>query len=223
MTGVVLQARLGSSRLPRKALLPFGGGTLVESALRRLKRIRADVYVLATEAKSAPELSPLAERFGFFLFIGPEDDVLARYCGAIREFRLDAVVRATGDNPFVSPEAASELLEDPETAEADYAAHQGMPLGFGVEVVKAAALLSAESEARDPYEREHVCPFLYRRPERFRIYRPQAPARFQAPDSRMTVDTAEDYERALKAFYACGEDPSSDVLMKWLAGAAGRA
>jgi spore coat polysaccharide biosynthesis protein SpsF len=216
MIGVVIQARLGSTRLPRKALLPFGSGTLLESALRRLARVPAAAYVLATEERSAPEFRDLAARLGFSLFIGPEDDVLARYCGAIRAFHLDVVVRATGDNPFVNPEAASALLADPQVSDADYASYQGLPLGQGVEIVKAAALLNAEAESRDPYEREHVCPFLYRRPERFRLYRPMAPKRFLAPDARVTVDTAEDYRWACTVLAACGEDPSSDVLARWL-------
>lgn len=216
MTGVILQARLGSTRLPRKALLPLGGGTLLESALRRLSRVRADAYVLATEERSAPEFRDLALACGFSLFVGPEDDVLARYCLAIRAFHIDVVVRATGDNPFVSPEAASCLLEDPRTAQADYSSYQGLPLGQGVEVVKAAALLAAEAEAQDPYEREHVCPFLYRRPERFSIYRPQAPERFRAPEARVTVDTSADYRWALKVVEECGEDPASDRLTQWL-------
>lgn len=222
MTAVVLQARLGSTRLPRKALLPFGRGTLLESAMRRLRRVVADVHVLATEAKSAAELGPMAESAGFELFVGSEDDVLARYCGVLRRFGVDVVVRATGDNPFVSPEAAMELLADPETAAADFSAYSGMPLGFGVEVVKAPALLAAEAEAEDPYEREHVCPFVYRRPERFRIYQPQAAERFRAPEARITVDTEVDYGKALEAASACGEDPPSASLAEWLRGAAGK-
>ena len=222
MTGIVLQTRLGSTRLPRKALLPFGRGTLLESSMRRLRRVRADAYVLATEPKSADELEPLAQAYGFELFVGPEDDVLARYCGAIEKIGLDVVVRATGDNPFVSCEAASDLLADPLTAESDYSAYTGMPLGFGVEIVKASTLLVAGRESEDPYEREHVCPFLYRRPERFRIYTPTAPDKYRAPDTEITVDTVLDYEHALSAVMACGENPSSECLAEWLRSPDGR-
>ncbi|HSV56992.1 MAG TPA: NTP transferase domain-containing protein, partial [Magnetospirillaceae bacterium] len=172
MTGLVIQARLGSTRLPRKALLPIGSVTLLESCLLRLARVPADLRILATEPRSREELAPLALALGYEVFVGSEEDVLARFCGAIREYGLERIVRATGDNPFVSPEAAVALLADPETASSDYACHEGLPLGFGVEAVRAAALLTAEAESRDPYEREHVCPFLYRRLSRFRIYRP---------------------------------------------------
>lgn len=222
MTGVVLQARLGSTRLPRKALLPFGSGTLLESCLRRLSRVPADLRILATAPGSAPELGPRAEALGWKVFVGSEEDVLARYCGAIREYRISRVIRATGDNPFVSPEAAESLLADPRTAASDYAAYQGLPLGFGVEAVRASALLEAEAEASDPYEREHVCPFLYRRPGRFSIYRPEAPESFRAPDARVTVDTREDFEAVLGLAEECGFDPPSAALVRRLLGLGGK-
>lgn len=223
MTGVILQARLGSTRLPRKALLPFGDGTLLESCLRRLSRVPADLRVLATEPGSAPELGPRAEALGWKVFVGSEEDVLARYCGAIREYRISRVIRATGDNPFVSPEAAESLLSDPRTAVSDYAAYQGLPLGFGVEVVRASALLEAEAESSDLYEREHVCPFLYRRPGRFSIYRPEAPGSLRAPEARVTVDTREDYEAARALAEECGFDPPSAALVRRLLGLGGKA
>lgn len=222
MTGIVLQARLGSTRLPRKALLPFGEGTLLDSCLRRLSRVPADLRILATEAGSAAELGPRAEARGWRVFVGSEEDVLSRYCGAIREFRLDRVVRATGDNPFVSPEAAESLLSDPRTAGSDYAAYRDLPLGFGVEVVRASALLAAEAGSTDPYEREHVCPYLYRRPERFRIYRPEAPEALRAPEARYTVDTPEDYRAARAAAEDCGFDPPSEALVRRFPGRGGR-
>ena len=221
MIGVVVQARMGSTRLPGKALLPFGPGTLTESSLRRLARVSADIRVLATEPRSSAELGPPAEKLGYEVFLGSEDDVLARFCGAVRKFGLDWVVRATADNPFVSPEAASALLADPRSLQSDYSAFQGLPLGFGVELIRASALLAAEAEARDPYEREHVCPFLYRRPERFRIYRPAAPGPFLAPEARLTVDTRADYESVLAAAAACGFDPPSAELVSWLLAAGG--
>lgn len=222
MTGVVLQARLGSTRLPRKALLPFGEGTILDSCLRRLARVPADIFILATEPKSAPELGPRAKALGWKVFIGSEEDVLSRYCGAIREFGLSRVIRATGDNPLVSPEAAKALLSDFRTDASDYAACLGLPLGFGVEVIRASALLAADAEARDPYEREHVCPFIYRRPERFTIFRPEAPGFLRAPEARVTVDTREDYEAVRSAADECGFDPPSADLVRWFSGSGGK-
>jgi spore coat polysaccharide biosynthesis protein SpsF len=213
--GVVVQVRLGSTRLPGKALLSLGGATMTDQVLARLALIPASAYVLATDEASAQALGPIAERRGFDLLVGPAEDVLARYCMAVRRFRLERVVRATGDNPLVSHELARLLLESPAAARADYAAHLGMPLGMGVELVSGEALLRAEREATLGPEREHVCPYLYNHPELFRITRTDAPAGFLLPGARVTVDTAADYDAILSiygALFSGAPIDSSEVL-----------
>jgi spore coat polysaccharide biosynthesis protein SpsF len=168
--------------------------------MEALKPVHADAFVLATDAESAPFFEEEAAEAGFSLLVGPRDDVLERYRMAIEASAADQVIRATGDNPLVSAELANLLIERGDLLPSDYAAFDGAPLGSGVELVSAAALKEAAAEANDPYEREHVCPFLYHRPERFKIDRPKAPAPFHAPDVRLTVDTPEDY-RAVNAIF----------------------
>lgn len=202
MTAVVLQARMGSTRLPGKALLPLGGSTLVEQAMARLALVPAEARVLATDESSASALAPAAERRGFALLVGPAEDVLARYCLAIRRFSIDLVIRATGDNPLVSPELAVLLLERRSRVASDYAGFVGMPVGMGVELVRAEALLRAEVEAREPHEREHVCPYLYGHPELFRIDQPNAPPEYALDGASVTVDTEEDYDKMLRIYGA---------------------
>jgi spore coat polysaccharide biosynthesis protein SpsF len=201
MTAVVLQARLDSSRLPGKSLLPLGGKPLILAVMEALREIPADRYVLACPEDGAGPFGPLAEAAGFALAAGPKEDVLARYCLAIRRFGIHRVIRATGDNPFVFADAAAAINAEARSLNADYAGYSGLPLGAGVESVDAASLLRAEVEARAPHEREHVCPYLYGHPECFSLHRPLAPRRWQGSGIRLTVDTAEDYERA-QALYA---------------------
>lgn len=219
--GVVVQVRLGSTRLARKALLPLGGATMTDQVLSRLALVPAAVHALATDEASARDLEPIAARHSFDLVVGPAEDVLARYCMAIRRFGLDRVIRATGDNPLVNHELARALVEQAAAEAAsgsglpDYAAYAGLPLGMGVEFVSARALLRAEAEARARDEREHVCPYLYRHPELFRITRPEPPAGWSFPAGRVTVDTAADYEAMLRlygALYAGSPIASSAVL-----------
>ena len=200
MTAVVMQARMGSTRLPGKTLLPLGGTTLVEQAMARLALVPADVLVLATDEASAASLGPAADRGGFELLVGPSEDVLARYCLAVRRFGIDLVVRATADNPLVSHELAALLMERWSSVPSDYAGYLGMPLGMGVEIVSADALLQAEKGAREPGEREHVCPYLYGHPELFRIDRPDAPQEYLVGGASVTVDTAADYEAMLRIY-----------------------
>ena len=196
MTALVLQARLDSSRLPGKSLLPLGGRPLILRVMEAFSFIPFDAKILACPMECISSFAPLAEEAGFTLICGPADDVLARYCIVIRKIGADRIVRATGDNPFVFTDAALALNREAEELNADYSGYSGLPYGAGVESVASAALLRAEREARLPAEREHVCPYLYGNGENFRLHRPLAPLKWQYPELRVTVDTRDDYERA---------------------------
>lgn len=202
---VVLQARIDSSRLPGKSLLPLGGrggGGVISHVMEALNRVPAQLRVLACPEDSAAAFVPLAEKAGFTLLAGSKDDVLGRYCLALRTFNIQRVIRATGDNPFVFADAAAAINAEALALNADYAGYSGIPVGAGVESVSAAALLRAEAESSAPHEREHVCPYLYTHPELFFLHRPLAPLRWQGSDMRLTIDTREDYERAQALFAA---------------------
>ncbi len=217
-TAVFLQARLSSTRLPNKVLLPLAGITVIEHAMDSLRRIGADVNALLTDEESAGPLRGLARRRGFEVFPGPSDDVLLRYAQAARHYEIERYFRATGDNPLVSHELALSLAESHLQAGADFSGYAGPPLGTGVELVEVEALFQAEREALDPYEREHVSPFIYRRPERFRIHRPRAEEDVVMEDARVTLDTEEDYQWIKRIFDALydGEPISPYTLVSWL-------
>ncbi|MDR1626017.1 MAG: NTP transferase domain-containing protein [Spirochaetia bacterium] len=201
MTGVFLQARLASTRLPRKALLPLAGKPLLLHAMESLKKIPAQVHALLTDPASAPELSPLARQTGFQLFVGAPTDVLDRYCAALSAFPVDTLIRATGDNPLVSWEMATRLLAQHRRLRADYSGYFGLPIGCGVEIVRPECLHLARRQSPDPYDHEHVTPYLYRNPQSFALHRPLAPKEFQSRHS-LTVDTQSDLDRLIPLFAA---------------------
>jgi spore coat polysaccharide biosynthesis protein SpsF len=170
--------------------------------MEALHRLKADVYILASPDDCARQFAPLADEAGFQFLTGPKEDVLGRYCQAIRSFSVTHVIRATGDNPFVFINAAQAINSEARSLGADYAGYSGLPYGAGVESVSAAALLRVDRETfpgpnpvRFGPEREHVCPYLYSHPEYFLLHRPLAPLIWQGPSLRVTVDTREDYER----------------------------
>ena len=196
MTALVLQARLDSSRLPQKSLLPLGGRPFIFRVMEALRFLPCETRILACPVDSVSAFTPLAEEAEFTLVPGPKDDVLARYCLAIRQCNAERIIRATGDNPFVFVDAAQALNQEALALAADYAAYGGLPYGAGVESVAGEALLRAEREAGDPTVREHVCPYLYGHPELFRLHRPLAPLKWQGPEIRISVDTGNDYDRA---------------------------
>lgn len=217
-TGLFLQARLGSTRLPRKALLPLGRLCAVEHAMAALRHVPVEVHALLTDEASYAELQPLARKWGFLTFQGPLHDVLARYSLAARHYGVERIVRATGDNPLVSLTLAEGLLRLHDLERADYSAFDGAPIGTGVEVVQADALLTADREAVDPYEREHVCPFVYRRPDRFAVHRFAVPEDLRLPGASVTLDTAEDYRFLTRVFEELyeGEPIDAHRLVSWL-------
>lgn len=199
-TAVFLQVRLDSSRLPRKALLPLAGKPVILHAMEALKQVDTDKHVLLTDDESADALYSPAEKAGFEVFTGPRDDVLERFALGVEHFGVDTFIRATGDNPLVSAECASDLLKLHLSEGVDYSGYRGLPLGTGVECVRSAALLEARRRAVKPYDREHVCPYLYTHPDSFRIFTPEVRDECRAPELRVTLDTAADYERLKTIF-----------------------
>ncbi len=220
MTGVFLQVRLDSNRLPAKALLEMAGVPLIGHAMKALQGIDADAHALVTERDSADALRPLAEEYGFDLFVGDPDDVLERYASAAAHYGVETVVRATGDNPLVSGVMARRILAIHREVGSDVSGFDELPLGTGVEVISASALGAAAAEATDPYEREHVTPFMYRRPVRFRIHRIPAPAEYRFRQGRVTVDTPEDFHfvREIVEDLYDGTPIEIDEVVAWLAG-----
>jgi len=208
LTAIVLQARIDSTRLPGKSLLLLDGQPLIFRVMEALNQVPVDIRILACPEDSLSSFSSLARKAGFQILTGPKEDVLERYCMAIRKYSIDRVIRATGDNPFVFANAAASLNDEAVSLKADYAGYTELPYGAGVESVAASALLRACEQAKLPSEREHVCPYLYNHPEMFNIHRPPAPARWHYPDIRLTVDTQEDFDRAKELYAALKNEPN---------------
>lgn len=217
-TGVFVQVRLGSTRLPGKALLELSGGCVIEHVMRSVRGIGADVNALLTDAASETALRPVARGEGFELMVGPDEDVLARYCMASRAWAVDQVVRVTGDNPLTSADLARRILRAHRDARAELSHYLGIPWGTGVEVIEAEALYAAERDARKADEREHITTFLYRHPERFRILEVPAPADADLAEGRVTLDTPEDLDRIRLLFEDLYEGAPIEIerLVPWL-------
>ncbi|MBI9108328.1 MAG: acylneuraminate cytidylyltransferase [Spirochaetales bacterium] len=217
-TGIFLQVRLSSTRLPRKALLPIEGKAIITHAMESLRLMSADSYVLVTDKESSREVEPYASDAGFLVFQGPRDDVLRRFVLAAEFFGVDTIIRATGDNPLVDSTLAAMLIEAHRSISADYSGFDGPPIGSGVEILKTSALIQADAITSDGYDREHVSPYLYLHPEKFRINRTPAPAEFCLPDSLVTIDTANDYEyiRRLYADLYRGSPLGVMEIIPWL-------
>ncbi len=201
-TAVIVQARFGSSRLPGKVLEPFGASTLLGHVFDRLRRSIAGHGVwLATTATDADDpVARVGADAGVGVFRGSEQDVLGRFAACVEAMpsRPRLVVRVCADRPLVCPVLLDELLDVYErVGRPDYLSNTSpktFPDGLDLELVRTDALLEAATAADDPYEREHVTPFLYRRADRYRVVNITC-AYGNFAGVRATIDTGHDYER----------------------------
>jgi spore coat polysaccharide biosynthesis protein SpsF (cytidylyltransferase family) len=193
----IVQARMGSTRLPGKSLAPIAGRPMLWHVLMRARAARSvDRVVLATttEDRDTP-LSELAAAMAVPVFRGSEDDVLDRYHGAAGAHGAAVIVRLTADNPLQDPGVVDETVALFGRAGVSYASNvhpRTYPKGLDVEVIGRTALDEAWREATEPFDREHVTPYLWKQPARY----PQAnlAAGQDRSSWRWTVDEPEDLD-----------------------------
>lgn len=199
----IIQARMGSSRLPGKVLADLAGQPVLAWVARRAQRATGiDLVMIATSTdKEDDAIAAFCEREGLACYRGSQHDVLDRYIQAARQAQADVIVRLTGDCPYVDSEMLGDNLRVflEATPPLDFAANRlpgdrTIPIGLDAEFCTMAALETAWREAKEPHQREHVMPFFYEHPERFRILHiTHAPL---YGNLRWTVDTPEDLQLA---------------------------
>lgn len=193
----VIQARMGSTRLPGKVLRDIDGETMLSRVVHRVRRatLLNDV-VIATSVRPADEaVVAEATRLGVSVFRGSEDDVLDRYYQAALAYKAEVVVRITSDCPLVDPTIIDVVVRTFLRASPDYASNtlvRTYPRGLDVEVMSMPALAVAWREANKPYHRTHVTPYIYESPSLFRLLSIIGSTNYSC--HRWTVDTLEDLE-----------------------------
>lgn len=207
----IVQARAGSSRLPRKVLADIEGRSMLARVVDRLRRAqRVDEVVVATTDQPADDAvaEHCAER-GIAVFRGDEADVLDRFHRCAVAHEADVVVRVCADCPLIDPELVDQTVEALEMDdELDYVAlsipFRSFPLGLDVEAIRAPALERAWREDARPEWREHVTPYIYRTPGAFRL------RGLKHTDDlswmRWTVDTPADLEFIRRVYASFGRD-----------------
>lgn len=202
----ILQARIGSTRLPGKVLLPAVGKPLIAHMIERVRRARRiNEFWLATSASPENEtLAQTVEALGVSVFRGSEEDVLSRFADVAARSRADVVVRLTGDCPLHDPAVIDEVIAHYLNADVDYVSNSLVPTypdGLDVEVFSREVLDLAHRDAVNPVHREHVTPFIHRfhdAPGPFRVEHHAGPADFS--HLRWTVDEPADYAFVCRVF-----------------------
>ena len=205
-TAILLQARMGSARLPGKSMRELAGHTLVAHAIMRLQASGYPVVLTTTTKAEDDGLAAAAADLKAHVFRGSELDVLDRFADAIRHLELHRVVRATADNPAVDIDAVARTLALLDRTGADHVVEFGLPYGAAVEAMRGSAVIKAAAQATDPADREHVTPLIRRGPGFFALAA-IAPGHLRRPGLRLTVDTEDDLAFMQKLLDAVGPHP----------------
>jgi len=202
---------MSSSRLPGKVLLDLAGQPMLARVVERARRARLvdQVVVATTSDPSDDPVEALCRERGYACYRGSLHDVLDRYYQAARQFQAETIVRLTADCPLIDPGLIDETVQAFYREGVDFACNRlpppfprTYPIGLDVEVVSFQALERAWSEATARHDREHVLPYLYEMPGRFKIYQLQYTRDLSS--LRWTVDTPQDLELARAIFAQFG-------------------
>jgi len=205
--GIVIQARMGSTRLPGKVMRCVSGRSMLGVLIDRLRRSRkSQILIIATTNKREDDaIERLADEEGVFCFRGDEDDVLKRFYGAAKTYGLDVIVRITSDCPFADPLLIDKMIDSYlDNPQVDYVSNtikRTYPRGFDIEVFSFESLRRAKEDADTNYQKEHVTPFIY---ENMKCLSYE-----DSKDSsgyRVTVDTIEDLELVSSIYSILNKD-----------------
>lgn len=193
-----IEARMRSTRLPGKVMMPIMGQPMLALMIERIRRAaQIDEIVIATTADpSCDAIVELAQQLGVHSYRGSEEDVLDRVLRAAQSVDADLIVETTGDCPLIDPKTINKVIETFNNDEIDYCANfleLTYPSGMEVQVFPVRVLAEAAESTTDLADREHVSLYIYRHPKKYRLLNVTSNLPPQAAGYRLTVDTIEDF------------------------------
>ena len=203
---VIVQARMGASRLPGKMMLPLNEIPIVEWVFRRVQKAKSINNILFA-IPNTPEndtLKDYLEKMGAIVYGGSEKDVLQRFYFAAKNVNATHIVRVCADNPFITGSEIDQLVQFYFKSSCDYAynhipKNNCYPDGIGAEIVSFQILQKLNDQAKDLQQREHVFNFIWDHPEKFEIFTfDPVDERLAHPEIKLDIDTQRDYEKICK-------------------------
>lgn len=203
---ILIQARMGSSRLPGKVMKDICGKPQIQHVIDSVSKSRfaSEIVVVTSFSANNRPLKDYLTENNINWYEGEEDDVLSRFIGAGKKYRADIVVRVTADNPLCNADCIDKMIESHIQRNADYTMMKGLPIGIAGEVVDCDVLEDVYT-GNDVTERdkEHVTIHIYEHPNEYRINYIPAPKKYNYPDIYLTVDTQDDFNRMTDIFEHC--------------------
>lgn len=201
----IIQARMGSERLPGKVLVQISGKPMIWHVVNRLRFSKKidDIILAIPNSKENDKLEKFAKENKIKYFRGSEEDVLSRYYQAAKRFKCDLIIRITGDCPLIDPKIIDMVISKHLNSNVDYSTNTFIgannlkitfPRGFDAEIFYFKNLEKAYKETKEDYGREHVTPYIKEHPGIFNLQNIEAEGKFRRPELRLAVDTKEDLE-----------------------------
>lgn len=195
----IVQARLGSTRLPGKVLKEICSKTVLEHDIDRLKQVKNlnKIVIATTTLEEDNKIEKLVTELGIDCFRGSSEDVLSRYYFAAKKYKADVVVRVTSDCPLIDYNISDKIIQYylDNKDKYDYVSNtieRTYPRGLDTEVFSFESLEKSYNEAKKQYEREHVTPYIYQNADKFKMAQYKNERDYS--NYRWTLDTEEDYK-----------------------------
>ncbi len=223
--GIIIQARMESTRFPGKILADLAGKPMLQRVIERLKRVpKIDELIVATSDRSSDDaIATHCSKNDISCFRGFEEDVLRRYADAAECYDLDVIIRACGDAPLTDPPGIEELIRVFHNEDTRFVHNRhpdGWPAGTAADLMSRDALDEAVAKADKPHHREHVVPFMYEHPDCFGMKVVYAPADLRRPEYDLAVDFKEELALICRIYRTFGNpDPaqlSLQDVVSWL-------
>lgn len=219
-----IEARMTSSRLPGKVLKKFCGIPDLQHIIERLRRSKYidDIVVATTTNDTDNPVVELCNKIKCHYFRGSEDDVLLRVLDAAKSVNADIIVEITGDCPLVDWRHADYLIEQLFERKCDYVSNcmeRTFSDGFDTQVFPVSVLDEVNRITQSALDHEHVSLYIYRHPEKYKLWNWHAPEHLNHPELEVTLDTIEDYNCICKIFdalYPKEKDFTCEMVMQFL-------
>ena len=230
---IIVEARMTSTRLPGKVLLPIVEKPALELMIERLRRVTnaSEIIVATTTNKSDDKIVELAHKNNVQCYRGSEDDVLKRVLESAQLFNTDVIVEITGDNPLADPVLIDNMInkfvklkDTVDFMSNDVGCYNDnvkfeFPLGLNVKIFKTSVLNSVETKAKRSVDREHVVNYILKNMDQYRVYNYTPSGYYARPDLRFTMDYHEDYfliKQVYEGLYKCNKNFTSADIIEFL-------
>ena len=223
-TAIILQARLGSKRLPSKVLKKINGKTILEYVINRLKKTKLsnNIIVATTNREEDKKIIKVAKKTNCHTFRGSKNNVLNRYYKAAVHYKVKNIVRICSDSPLIDPKIINKVYFFYLKNNYDYISNKifpSYPIGMGVEILNFQSLKKANKLTKNRYEKEHVTAYIYKRPKKFKIK--NVGLKKKLLNYRIVLDYTEDFKlisNILKHFNKQRKDFTLNDIIKYIEG-----